>query len=110
MVETAYARSSRRRLFGSRATICLLSAVCALCTCRLAAATFTLSDAKTDYGNERIEASEKGGESDTYTVKVPKNKKASVHVHHSSILAWRIPGMAEPGGLPSVGSHRVGHD
>ena len=29
---------------------------------------------------------------------------------HSSILAWRIPGMAEPGGLPSVGSHRVGHD
>ena len=28
----------------------------------------------------------------------------------SSILAWRIPGMEEPGGLPSVGSHRVGHD
>ena len=40
------------------------------------------------------------------------------HVHalekematHSSVLAWRIPGMAEPGGLPSMGSHRVGHD
>ena len=29
---------------------------------------------------------------------------------HSSVLAWRIPGRAEPGGLPSVGSHRVGHD
>ena len=29
---------------------------------------------------------------------------------HSSALAWRIPGMAEPGGLPSLGSHRVGHD
>ena len=29
---------------------------------------------------------------------------------HSSVLAWRIPGMAEPGGLPSNGSHRVGHD
>ena len=29
---------------------------------------------------------------------------------HSSVLAWRIPGMAGPGGLPSVGSHRVGHD
>ena len=29
---------------------------------------------------------------------------------HSSVLAWRIPGMAEPGGLPSVGSHRFGHD
>ena len=40
------------------------------------------------------------------------------HVHalekematHSSILAWRIPGMVEPGGLLSMGSHRVGHD
>ena len=29
---------------------------------------------------------------------------------HSSVLAWRIPGMAEPGGLPSMGSHRVRHD
>ena len=29
---------------------------------------------------------------------------------HSSVVAWRIPGMAESGGLPSMGSHRVGHD
>ena len=29
---------------------------------------------------------------------------------HSSILAWRIPGTVEPGGLPSMGSHRVRHD
>ena len=29
---------------------------------------------------------------------------------HSCVLAWRIPGMGEPGGLLSVGSHRVGHD
>ena len=29
---------------------------------------------------------------------------------HSSVLAWRIPGMKEPGGLLSTGSHRVGHD
>ena len=29
---------------------------------------------------------------------------------HSSVLAWRIPGTEEPGGLPSMGSHRVGHD
>ena len=29
---------------------------------------------------------------------------------HSSVLAWRIPGMRKPGGLPSMGSHRVGHD
>ena len=40
------------------------------------------------------------------------------HVHalekematHSSVLAWRIPGLGEPGGLPSMGSHRVQHD
>ena len=29
---------------------------------------------------------------------------------HSSVLAWRIPGMGKPGGLPSMRSHRVGHD
>ena len=31
-------------------------------------------------------------------------------VTHSSVLSWRTPGMAEPGGLPSLGVHRVGHD
>ena len=30
--------------------------------------------------------------------------------NHSSVLAWRIPGMVEPGGLPSMGLDRVGHD
>ena len=35
--------------------------------------------------------------------------KAMAHPH-SSVLAWRIPGMGEPGGLPSIGLHRVGHD
>ena len=29
---------------------------------------------------------------------------------HSSVLGWRIPGTVEPGGLPSMGSHRVGHN
>ena len=29
---------------------------------------------------------------------------------HSSVLAWKIPGTGEPGGLPSMGSHGVGHD
>ena len=29
---------------------------------------------------------------------------------HSSVLVWRIPGTAEPGGLQSMGTHRVGHD
>ena len=42
----------------------------------------------------------------------------TIHVHalekematHSSVLAWRIPGTEEPGGLLSMGSHRAGHD
>ena len=29
---------------------------------------------------------------------------------HFRVLAWRIPGTGEPGGLPSIGSHKVGHD
>ena len=29
---------------------------------------------------------------------------------HSSVLAWSVTGMGEPGGLPSMGSHRIGHD
>ena len=37
----------------------------------------------------------------------PLEKEMAIH---SSVLAWRIPGMGEPGGLPSMGSHRVGHD
>ena len=54
---------------------------------------------------------------------MPKNTQTTKQLHsshilatekemsaHSSILAWRIPGMAEPGGLPSKGSHRVGHN
>ena len=36
----------------------------------------------------------------------PLEKEEAVH---SSVLAWKIPGMAEPGGLPSMGSHRFGH-
>ena len=35
-----------------------------------------------------------------------KKEKAT----HSSVLAWRLPGTGEPGGLPPIGSHRVGHD
>ena len=36
----------------------------------------------------------------------PEKGKAT----HSSVLAWRIPGKGEPGGLPSMASHRVRHD
>ena len=51
-------------------------------------------------------------------LKLTQHYKLTIHFHalekematHSSVLAWRIPGMGEPGGLPSMGSHRVGHD
>ena len=39
------------------------------------------------------------------TVKVEKEMAT-----HSSVIAWRIPGTGDPGGLPSMGSHRIGHD
>ena len=44
----------------------------------------------------------------TFTFHFPELEKAMAT--HSSVLAWRIPGTEEPGGLPSMGSHRVGHD
>ena len=44
----------------------------------------------------------------TFTFHFPSLEKEMTT--HSSALAWRIPGMGEPGGLPSMGSHRVGHD
>ena len=44
----------------------------------------------------------------TFTFHFPALQKEMAT--HSRSLAWRIPGMGEPGGLPSMGSHRVGHD
>ena len=44
----------------------------------------------------------------TFTFHLPALEKEMAT--HSSVLAWRIPRTAEPGGLPSMGSHRVGHD
>ena len=44
----------------------------------------------------------------TFTFHFPALEKAMAT--HSSVLAWRIPGTGEPGGLPSMGLHRVGHD
>ena len=44
---------------------------------------------------------------------IPRVKKDALEKEmatHSSVLAWRIPGTGEPGGLPPMGSHRVGHD
>jgi len=52
----------------------------------------------------------------TYEISCREIKRSNFHASekematHSSVLAWRIPGMGEPGGLPSMGSHRVGHD
>ena len=44
----------------------------------------------------------------TFTFHFPALEKEMAN--HSSVLAWRIPGTGEPGGLPSTGTHRVGHD
>ena len=44
----------------------------------------------------------------TFTFNFPALEKEMAT--HSSVRAWRIPGTGEPGGLPSLGSHRVGHD
>ena len=44
----------------------------------------------------------------TFTVHFPALEKEMAT--HSSVLAWRIPGTGEPGGLPCMGSHRVRHD
>ena len=48
-------------------------------------------------------------ESEKADLKLRTQKKKEMATH-SSVLAWRIPGTGEPGGLPSMGSHRVGHD
>ena len=44
----------------------------------------------------------------TFTFHLPALEKEMAM--HSTVLAWRIPGMGEPSGLPSMGSHRVGHN
>ena len=44
---------------------------------------------------------------DPWVKKIPLEKEMAAH---SSILAWEIPWTEEPSGLPSMGSHRVGHD
>ena len=44
----------------------------------------------------------------TFTFHFPALEKEMAT--HSSVLAWRVPGTGEPRGLPSMGSHRVGHD
>ena len=45
-----------------------------------------------------------------FTFTFPLHASEKEMATHSNVLTWRIPGTGEPGGLPSVGSHRVGHD
>ena len=45
-----------------------------------------------------------------YITLLPNHSLEKEMATHSSVLAWRIPGTGERGGLPSLGSHRVGHD
>ena len=45
-----------------------------------------------------------------FTFTFPYHAVEKAMATHSSVLAWRIPGTGEPGGLPSMGLHRVGHD
>ena len=47
---------------------------------------------------------------DTGSILVHEDTLEKEMATHSSVLAWRIPGAREPGVLPSMGSHRVGHD
>ena len=58
---------------------------------------------------DRVEREVGGGLSD-FTLTFHFHALETEMATHSSVLAWRIPGMGEPGGLPFVGSHRVGHD
>ena len=58
-------------------------------------------------GDELFFSFHKGPTKYTYTQSCQWEKEMATH---SSILAWRIPGTEEPGGLPSMVSHRVGHD
>ena len=51
-----------------------------------------------------------GSDSGSVTGKTSSTRPSDCSSLHSSVLAWRIPGTGEPGGLPSMGSHRVGHN
>ena len=61
------------------------------------------------WGREELDSSRIGRLSDfPFTFHFPALEKEMAT--HSGVLAWRIPGSVEPGGLLSMGSHRVGHD
>ena len=57
-----------------------------------------------------VDCGPRGGEESGTTERLHFHALEKEMATHSSVLAWRIPGKVEPGGLPSMGSHRVGHD
>ena len=63
---------------------------------------FPLRDSDIGHNNTKTQMEE-------YTVETSQEMEKEMATH-SSVLACRIPGTGEPGGLPSLGSHRVGHD
>ena len=69
-------------------------------------------DAGKDWGQEEKEAAEDEmvGQHHWFNGQEFEQTPEKAMAPHSSVLAWRIPRTGEPGGLPSMGSHRVGHD
>ena len=65
---------------------------------------FTDDCFKSGYNSEQL------GRLTAFLNVIPRQWVEKEMATHSGVLAWRIPGMGEPGGLPSMGSHRVGHD
>ena len=63
------------------------------------------------HGQRRlVGCSPRGREESDMTERLQFHALEKAMATHSSVLPWRISGMGEPGGLPSMGSHRVGHD
>jgi len=62
------------------------------------------------WGCKESDTTEQLNLTDTYFLFLYCEKAGKAMATHSSVLAWRIPGAGETGGLPSLGLHRVGHD
>ena len=62
------------------------------------------------WGRKESDTTEQLNLTDTYFLFLYGEKAGKAMVTHSSVLAWRIPGAGETGGLSSLGLHRVGHD
>ena len=90
--EVALAKPRRGHQFYNCLVRWLFALIWVSCVCQLTATTFTLSESKPAYENERITASQNGGESDTYKITVPSGGKATVRMAVSNIDAGNIRG------------------